>query len=96
MNLLYFGRMWEQTGVYIVLFRKFINNVTNFIILILALAFIAADIFYILGSLSTQNDEETGTHKHGVFPTFYDAVKASMFFGILGQNDITMLMDHDS
>jgi hypothetical protein len=50
----------------------------------LALTFVVADIFYLLGKHSNKIDEETGDYMPGVYPSFYDASIGSLFYGILG------------
>lgn len=57
-NLLYFARIWESTGMYIVLFKKFTTGVAKFIFLIIVFVVIAADYFRIIGSSNIKINPE--------------------------------------
>lgn len=95
-NLLYFGRMWEFSGQYVILFRYFMGGVSKFIFLIVVFMLIAADYFFLIGSSNTKVDPLTDGYHAPPFATLYGSIKASIFWGFLAQDDLSGINNSDS
>lgn len=95
-NLLYFARIWESTGMYIVLFKKFTTGVAKFIFLIIVFVGIAADYFHIIGSSNIKINPENKQYYDAPIPSFYNSIKLSIFWGMLAQDDISGVNQSDS
>lgn len=95
-NLLYFARIWESTGMYIVLFRQFTTQMINFIFLIIVFMLISADYFSIVWSTNTLIDPETKKYIETPIASLYEGMKFSIFWGILAADDVSSVSTSDS
>ena len=57
-NLLYFARMYESTGLYVIMFRSF-GSTMNYIVLVVVFMLIGSDFFRIVGGSNTKVNPDT-------------------------------------
>jgi len=80
--------MSESIGLYIILFRQFMDGILKYIILIVVFVIIAADYFRVIGSDNTKIDPDTQEFYKPPFPSLYESFKLSIFWGLLAQDDL--------
>lgn len=94
-NLLYFARMYESTGFYVIMFRNF-GNTLNYIILVVVFMLIGSDFFRIVGGSNSKIDPETGNPYDAPFSNALVSLKFTLNSGLLAQDDTSPLLDSDS
>lgn len=93
---MYFGRIWEITGIYVILFRQFIESIWKFIFLIVVFVVIAADFFYVVGCTNSLVNPLTDEYFDPPFQSIYESMLASIYWGLLAQDSLKKIDQSDS
>ena len=76
---MYFARMYETTGIYIIMFKVFLDQTQTYIILLIVFMLLGSEFFRVIGGLNMKIDTSQVPPAlfPAKFPTWLEAIKYS-------------------